>query len=176
MEVLTAYVRNRAPWPPKQERRFAERPENDVQAALAVLALRNVSRDEHDLDLKCTDLRGALFGHDANLARWMLRNAHLEGAKLKPAKGLEKADLAGASYNLETEWPDGHDPEARGVHASPAGPASEDCSRSEKAHPYRRRHALGLESSTRPATALAEHGQGEVATSRPCRRSRTCGQ
>jgi hypothetical protein len=121
MEVLTAYVRKHAPWPPKSDASGHAKsppPENDVQAVLAVLGRRKVSHDVHDLDLKSTDLRGALFG-EAKLKRVIFKDAHLEGAHLAGAD-LAGANLAGASYDEGTQWPDGFkpagfNPDAKGV-------------------------------------------------------------
>jgi hypothetical protein len=104
IEVLAAYVRKRAPWPPETARRYGtrSRPENDVQAVLAVLGRREVCYDRHNVDLKSTDLRGALFG-GAKLRRVDFTNAHLEGANFEDAdlRGaiLENADLRGADLS-----------------------------------------------------------------------------
>jgi hypothetical protein len=107
IEVLTAYVRSRAPWPPRSEKRArATSPENDVQAVIAVIGRRRSRYDLHDVDLKSTDLRGALFG-EANLKRVNLENANLERAHLEETKNIGKAELAGATYDHHTEWPAG---------------------------------------------------------------------
>jgi Pentapeptide repeats (8 copies) len=105
IEVLTAYVRRCAPWPPKSEEQSTTRsPEDDVQAIIAVLGRRRALYDLHDIDLKSTDLRGALFG-EANLKRFNLEGANLQGADLKDTKNLRKAKLAGAKYDDNIGWP-----------------------------------------------------------------------
>jgi uncharacterized protein YjbI with pentapeptide repeats len=105
MEVLTAYVRENAPW--KEERgqlplAFTDakhqpmRPPTDIQAILTVLGRRTLryEKEEHHLDLHGTDLRGAdLSG--AHLEGADLSGAHLEGADLGRAQ-LRGADLSGA--------------------------------------------------------------------------------
>jgi hypothetical protein len=108
-EVLTAFVRGHAPWPPS---RPGQPPEDlpvkdiaplqrwapDVQAALTVLGRRQPAHGP-DLDLRHTDLRGA------NLRRAYLEDAVLEGARLQKANlshallhaaHLEEAQLQGA--------------------------------------------------------------------------------
>jgi uncharacterized protein YjbI with pentapeptide repeats len=110
MEVLTAYVRDNAPWPPKtaQPLQGGQALENkqagkndqpssspepfpklatDIQAILTVLSRRTRSSDRegvNSLDLTQTGLQGA-----------RLAGAHLEGADLAGVQ-LERADLAGA--------------------------------------------------------------------------------
>lgn len=54
-------------------------------------------------------LEGANMGH-AHLDKAPLLGAHLEGANLTCAK-TEKAFLIGATYNNQTRWPDGINPE-----------------------------------------------------------------
>jgi hypothetical protein len=107
MEVLTAFVRLHAPWPPKKPTEAKEqpaasgkpvpgekkpatkpapevKPRADIQAILTVLGRRARTYgkgESHPLDLRQTDLRGA-----------DLREAHLEGAILWAAH-LENADL-----------------------------------------------------------------------------------
>ena len=123
-EVLTAFVRGHAPWPPRLPGQYhAEAPIEqvpelqvrapDIQAALTVLARRQpppklIGR----LDLSATDLRKAsledadlqevsLF--NANLQEATLFNANLQGAILYNAnlKGalLERAQLQKASFD-----------------------------------------------------------------------------
>ena len=98
-EVLTAFVRGHAPWPPSQP---GQPPEDlavediaplqrwapDVQAALTVLGRREPAFGP-DLDLRHTDLRGA------NLRRAYLEDAVLEGACLQKAN-LSHAQLRAA--------------------------------------------------------------------------------
>jgi hypothetical protein len=97
-EVLTAFVRSHAPWPPSLPGQYvtaapiADVPElqvraADVQACLTVLGRGGFasgieSRDDR-LDLHAVDLRHA-----------NLRGAHLDGANLRGAH-LENADLVG---------------------------------------------------------------------------------
>jgi hypothetical protein len=117
MEVLTAYVRERAPLPPPQSDEAADQqkepelsrekipPKTDVQAVLTVLGRRDEEkrkqeRDDQRLDLSQTDLRGAnLTG--AHLERANLWGAHLEHADFNEAH-LEGTDLWGA--HLEHAW------------------------------------------------------------------------
>jgi Pentapeptide repeats (8 copies) len=106
-EVLTAFVRSHAPWPPRlpgQYRATAsidEVPElqvraADVQTSLTVLGRGSFARttgqghqlDLHAVDLRNVDLRGAHLGGA------YLVYAHLEGADLSGAH-LERARLRG---------------------------------------------------------------------------------
>ncbi len=100
MEVLSAYVRRNAPWPPKDEtngaasepRKTEVAPRTDIQAILTVLGRRHRGKklERGRLDLSSCDLRGA-----------KLPETHLEGANLIGAH-LERADLTTA--NLEGAW------------------------------------------------------------------------
>jgi uncharacterized protein YjbI with pentapeptide repeats len=95
-EVLTAFVRQRSPWPPSQPGQYREdfpieqQPElrtraADLQAVLTVLGRGTFSRQGAlQLDLAMVDLRSAA-----------LLGAHLEGANLFGAH-LEAANLSGA--------------------------------------------------------------------------------
>ncbi len=89
VEVLTAYVRRRAPWPPMPASEDAgtpseddeqPRPAIDIQAVIAVLGRRDSRRDPHDLDLSSCDLRGAKFA-SADLGNFEL--AKLRGTQLQ---------------------------------------------------------------------------------------------
>jgi hypothetical protein len=104
MEVLTAYVRTKAPVsdeePPVQLT-------DDIQAALAVIKRRNESFDQHALDLRSTALRGALLpGADlrgailtgADLRRADLCNAQLGKRQFADDKAEHHADLRGAIF------------------------------------------------------------------------------
>jgi uncharacterized protein YjbI with pentapeptide repeats len=114
-EVLTAYVRGHAPWPPRLESQPAiddpieQVPElllraADVQAALTVLARRRPpSTHGERLDLHSTDLRKAVLAgarlqraylSRANLQKADLRHAQLQLAELYDAQ-LQGADLYG---------------------------------------------------------------------------------
>jgi hypothetical protein len=117
-EVLTAFVRGHAPWPPRLDDQPAtsapinEVPElqvraPDVQASLTVLGRGSFARREgrgDRLDLSGVDLRRANLGgahlvgallRAANLEWAFLGGAHLEEAYLGGAN-LEEADLEGA--------------------------------------------------------------------------------
>ena len=111
MELLTAYVRDRAPWKesrPPNEESPAPRLAADIQAALTVLGRRDgiyPASEDSRLDLRGSDLRRAQLS-GAHLEGAILSGAHLEeanliGAHLEDAilRGthLEKASLIGAS-------------------------------------------------------------------------------
>jgi uncharacterized protein YjbI with pentapeptide repeats len=117
MEILTAYVRERAPWPPQEKpspppSTIELNPPADIQAVLTVLGRRNRAFETKDqrLDLRGTDLRGAnLFVADfekAVFTRANLERAHLAGAKLERATfgeaNLAQAFLEGASLQYAT--------------------------------------------------------------------------
>ena len=105
-EVLTAFVRDRAPWPPRPgtqpsaDTPIKEVPELqvrvlDVQAALTVLLRRRPPPSpSRGLDLHATDLRKALLD-GANLQGADLSRAGLQGADLSRA-GLQGASLSRA--------------------------------------------------------------------------------
>ncbi|TLY24243.1 MAG: pentapeptide repeat-containing protein [Nitrospirae bacterium] len=106
MEVLTAYVREHAPWKEDQkvgEEQLAPRLTADVQAILTVLGRRSraYQNGEHQrLDLRETDLRRAdLSG--AHLEGAILSGVHLEGANLISVHLaqaiLRRADLKNAN-------------------------------------------------------------------------------
>jgi len=111
MEVLTAYVRDNAPWPPKttqlsqdgsvvegkqagkEDQSIPKRLATDIQAVLTVLGRRIRSSDQigENLTLSHTDLRNANLSN-AHLQGANLWGVHLEGANLLAAH-LEKAML-----------------------------------------------------------------------------------
>ncbi|MBI4197972.1 MAG: pentapeptide repeat-containing protein [Chloroflexi bacterium] len=103
MEVLTAFVRENAPWkgdaqPAAVPTSPADaRPRTDIQAILTVLGRRPEKAHKEErknnltLDLRATDLRWAAL-RDAHLEGANLSVAHLEGASLQHAH-LERADL-----------------------------------------------------------------------------------
>jgi hypothetical protein len=118
MEVLTAYVRYNAPWPPPVRAGAAHvdspdslRPRTDVQAILTILG--QCDAPDRRLDLRRTDLRGAEFwnAHLKGTDFWgaCLDGAHLwsadlcgtklENASLKRAN-LRNAKLSGAILKL----------------------------------------------------------------------------
>jgi hypothetical protein len=109
-EILTAFVRQRSPWPPSQPGQYRDdvpiyqQPElrtraADVQAALTVLGRGSFTHQGAlllvgalQLDLAEVDLRRAAL-NDAHLEGANLNGAHLEGAHLNYAH-LENASLA----------------------------------------------------------------------------------
>jgi uncharacterized protein YjbI with pentapeptide repeats len=108
-EVLTAFVRQRSPWPPSQpgqyggDRSIYQQPElrtraADIQAALTVLGRGGFTRHGTlQLDLAEVDLRiAALDG--AHLEGASLAGANLDGANLTGAH-LDGADLTGANLD-----------------------------------------------------------------------------
>ena len=106
MEILTAYVRHNAAWPPPESEISSldgtphqAKVRTDIQAVLTVLG-RSTPPEAKDVrldqkfDLRVTDLRGAEFW-DAHLVKAHLRGANLKGARLAGAD-LTDADLDGA--------------------------------------------------------------------------------
>jgi uncharacterized protein YjbI with pentapeptide repeats len=125
IDVLSAYVRENAPWPPASGEESIEeaerappstreealssriRPKEDIQAALNVLRrLRSMYEESESLriDLSRADLRGAhlegIHLENAHLYQSNLTGAHLTGARLTgaylPEAILRGADLTGA--------------------------------------------------------------------------------
>jgi uncharacterized protein YjbI with pentapeptide repeats len=95
IEILAAFVREHAPWPPRagDGRR---RPGTDVQAAVTILGRRAVEQDAGtQISLTHTALAGATLT-GAHLERALLSGANLEGADLFKAN-LNAADLEGAN-------------------------------------------------------------------------------
>jgi Pentapeptide repeats (8 copies) len=142
-DILAAYVRKHAPWPPDPDSPFpADWPLDqlphlsvrapDIQAILTVLGRRTPSPPHPaawiTLDLTRTDLRRAAL-NGANLQRARLRGASLAKAWLFKADlrgaDLRQADLRGAALreaiaDLTTWWPDEQfDPTAAGVYVHP---------------------------------------------------------
>ena len=98
MEVLCAYLRERAAW--DGERPPAPRLATDVQAVLTVLGRRTTAHEAATpfrLDLRRTDLRGADL-NGVNLDRALLLETHLEAATMQAVR-LAHADLRGAWLN-----------------------------------------------------------------------------
>jgi uncharacterized protein YjbI with pentapeptide repeats len=121
MEILTAYVREHAPWEGEKEQNnqllWGVRPKlaADIQAILTVIGRRTRTYgkgEDHPLNLTYTDLRGAYlweahlegaFLSKSCLDRANLAWAHLEGVSLREAhlEGTElyHADLTGADLD-----------------------------------------------------------------------------
>jgi uncharacterized protein YjbI with pentapeptide repeats len=111
MEILTAYVRERAPWKeaeqrwpeeispsktqPTQDQLLSPKLGVDIQAILTVLGRRRRAHEKGEdqiLDLREVDLRHV-----------SLRNTHLEGADLS-GPNLERADLSGVHLKKAYLW------------------------------------------------------------------------
>jgi Pentapeptide repeats (8 copies) len=106
METLTAYVRERAPWPPVQtleEKEDRRRPDTDIDAILTVISRRRRRYDRDLLDLRETDLRGVFLSR-GHLGKVFLYRAHLEGASLLDVnlRGAKLNDAHLEQANLET--------------------------------------------------------------------------
>ena len=124
METLTAYVRENAPWPPKEETEVSEKlltalipvsgdpsdklvteedpvkPRTDIQAILTVLGRRNRDRaDRGQLNLTNTHLR------KADLWNANLKGANLRGANLEHTRGLTIEQLDRAFRDETTKLP-----------------------------------------------------------------------
>jgi uncharacterized protein YjbI with pentapeptide repeats len=95
MEVLTAYVRQNSPLPPKGK--AASPIPIDIQSALTVIGRRNSKQEsaEKRLDLSFSNLSGAELW-DANLSGAKLGGANLSEADLRGAN-LFRADLGQAN-------------------------------------------------------------------------------
>ncbi len=91
VEVLAAFVRDRAPVGTSTALPVPTEPEESVQAALTVLGRRPPVKEPFRIDLRRTDLRGADL-QEARLERVRLAGARLEGANLIGAR-LEEAWL-----------------------------------------------------------------------------------
>jgi hypothetical protein len=115
MEILTAYVRDRAKWKCDQqenEQQPSLGPPYGIQAILDALIQRDTSNENsrQRLNLSGTDLRGTTLRH-AILKKANLSKSHLEGANLSGAN-LRKADLWEADLtmaNLENSQLQGAD-------------------------------------------------------------------
>jgi hypothetical protein len=128
-EVLTAFIRGRAPWPPARpdqpsedtpikEIPFLRYRAPDVQAALTALGRQPSMTASQPLNLSDTDLRRAdLSNADLQTAR--LLGVQLQGANIRAAQlqrvDLRHAELHEARANTRTRWPDGFDWKAAGV-------------------------------------------------------------
>jgi len=128
-EVLTAFVRGRAPWPPARpdqpsedtpikEILFLRYRASDVQAALTVLGRQPSMTRSQPPNLSDTDLRRADLSN-ADLQGTRLLRARLQGANIRAAQlqrvNLRHAQLHGARSNAKTVWPEGFDWRAAGV-------------------------------------------------------------
>ena len=121
IEILTAFIRQNAPWSSDSSRDDEEvawgavpaHSKADIQAALTVVARRDVTRDPPDyrLNLSSADLRKANLGNArmdrANFRYSSLENAYFRGAHLRHADfffthledaDLTEADLEGADF------------------------------------------------------------------------------
>jgi uncharacterized protein YjbI with pentapeptide repeats len=126
VEILTAFIRSHAPWPPRLPGQYrADAPIDhvpslqtrapDIQAALTIIGRRPTQKDDPHPDLNQTDLRhanlyeadltGARFVganltkaqlHGANLTKTLLTTANLTSAWLDSAN-LTAAQLGGAN-------------------------------------------------------------------------------
>jgi hypothetical protein len=97
MEVLTAFVRENAPWTKELEGSEPGPRRSDIQAILTVLGRRERRYEQEQdlrLDLRATNLRKMNI-RPAHLERANLRGAHLEQANLGQAH-LDGVDLRGA--------------------------------------------------------------------------------
>ncbi len=105
MDILTTFVRENSPCIPQEEFKsnLSTKVRVDIQAALTVIARRDVNQDPENeqLDLSLTNMRGANLNganlkqtnlYQANLAQANLREANLAGAILSAAN-LEGANL-----------------------------------------------------------------------------------
>jgi hypothetical protein len=123
VEILTAFIRSHAPWPPRLPGQYrADAPIDqvpslqirapDVQAAITIIGRRPTQKDDPHLDLNQTDLRRANLDsadlEEAQLAKANLTSAWLAKANLTSA-WLTKANLTGARLqgaDLTRAWLD----------------------------------------------------------------------
>ena len=113
MEILTAYVRERATKQGQYAKEATAKPTTDIQAALTVIGRRETSgnnRGTDRLDLSNTRLTGAMLNR-ANLSGAQLNEADLSRAVLLEADlssaMLNEADLSGAvllKADLSSAW------------------------------------------------------------------------
>jgi Pentapeptide repeats (8 copies) len=128
-EVLAAFIRGHAPWPPArpdqphedtpiQEIPYLRYRAADVQAALTVLGRQPSMTRSQPPNLSDTDLRRADLSN-ANLQGARLLGTRLQGTNLRAAQlqrvNLFGAQLHGARSNAKTVWPEGFDWKAAGV-------------------------------------------------------------
>ena len=108
VEVLTAYIRERAPWSPVAEQGETHnavpivKPAADIQAALTVLGRRGWIADETRhrtrLDLSHTDLRGVKLD-GANFAYSTFTGSALNGAEIK-SSDFHFASMIGVDFGI----------------------------------------------------------------------------
>ena len=109
MEVLTAYVREKATKQGRSAAEAAQKPTTDIQAVLTVIIRRTRQASGHDrIDLNNTHLAGGAM-HDTDLCSAILSGANLSGANLIYANLsgalLDKATLSGALLMLaDLSW------------------------------------------------------------------------
>jgi hypothetical protein len=101
MDVLTAFVRQRALWKGENQNGSGTIVKPDIQAILTVIGRRAFTfgkGETQPLDLSATDLRGATLT-DANLDGVILRSAHFEGGTTNLTRvHLIKATLQDARF------------------------------------------------------------------------------
>ncbi len=82
------FVKKRAPWPPRTNRRAAATaPDIDVQAAIYVIGSRPEGAMKTSVDLTNTDLRGADF-YNMDMSGVDFKGSNLRGALVTNSKGL----------------------------------------------------------------------------------------
>ncbi|MFN6484701.1 MULTISPECIES: pentapeptide repeat-containing protein [unclassified Nostoc] len=107
IHILTTFVRKNSPYIPQEKvtSNLSTKVRVDIQAALSVIARRDVNKDPENeqLDLSYTDMRGANL-NGANLEQTNLYQANLAGANLREANLagaiLSAANLEGANLYL----------------------------------------------------------------------------
>lgn len=115
--LLTAFICQRAPWPPEDPDAGSGAVPDDIGAALAVLGRQSVITDGAGSELERVDLRnaeldgitiqGACFAHSD------LAGASLAGATLTDAR-LRDAGLDDVVADDRTVWPQGFTPPDQG--------------------------------------------------------------
>ena len=136
IEILTSFVHEQSPWPPKRGQTGAPA---DAQAAVEVLAhladeienplggrlalrLANLDlrRAKLDLvDLREADLRGTHFD-GASLIRAKFGRTRLQRASFADVRMMTSASFTDARYSKRsTKWPAGFDPENAGAFNAP---------------------------------------------------------
>ncbi|MBD0263056.1 MAG: pentapeptide repeat-containing protein, partial [Tolypothrix sp. Co-bin9] len=109
IELLTIFVRNNSPYVPQEKSKgnLKTKIRTDIQAALTVIARKNVEKDAKNqlLDLSNTDMQGVnldganLAGanlYQVNLAGVNLKGANLSG-RILSASNVAEANLSGAN-------------------------------------------------------------------------------